>query len=53
MSAMSIQPAIPNSQANNGHDRAALSTYVGGKLDWLKCVFFDRRAKPYDKVVAL
>jgi hypothetical protein len=40
-------------ERGNGVDQSTLSTFTGTKLDWLKCICFDRRLKPLDKVVAL
>jgi hypothetical protein len=42
-----------NAEGRNGVDQSTLSTFTGTKLDWLKCICFDRRLKPLDKVVAL
>jgi hypothetical protein len=49
---MNIRQTPPAAQAGGENERAVLSTFTGTKLDWLKCVAFDRRLKPYDfKVV--
>jgi hypothetical protein len=50
---MTIRQTAPTTQeTNSGSDRATLSSFTGAKLDWLKCVAFDRRLKPYDFKVA-
>jgi hypothetical protein len=50
---MTIRQTAPTTQeTNSGSDRVTLSSFTGAKLDWLKCVAFDRRLKPYDFKVA-
>ncbi len=48
---MTAEPFTKKTDAN-GSDREALSTFTGARLDWLKCVAFDRALLPNDFKVA-
>jgi hypothetical protein len=50
---MTAAPFTPKKAARaNGSDHETLSTFTGTKLDWLKCVAFDRKVLAYDFRVA-
>ena len=48
---MSAEP-FNKKTSGNGADQSAQSTFTGTKLDWLRCVAFDRALLPYDFKVA-
>jgi hypothetical protein len=54
MSAEPFTVASPrrNHDHGNGVDQASISTFTGTKIDWLKCIAFDRKVQPYDFRVA-
>ena len=55
---MSAEPFTPRKAKDtargngNGVDQASISTFTGTKIDWLKCIAFDRKVQHYDFRVA-